>query len=173
MNVFVLIAGDFHSNHSTQSVIKRVEDIKEEWKKRVEDISNHMINNQVKEVDIQSEKLTREIDQTTEEIKRLEDTLKSLIDKKERMIADLNMMKESKEKISHTTSFLLFFLQTLPSLPLSSFLPSSTFNFNNNNEINIEEEDKEEKGRRRIIEFLRKSLFTLLFFTSFIITNNS
>ena len=36
--------GDFHNNHSTKSVIKRVEDIKEGWKKGVEEISNDFMN---------------------------------------------------------------------------------------------------------------------------------
>ena len=74
---------DFHFNHSIGSVIKRVEDIKEEWKKEVGEISSDIINNQLKEVNIQSEKLSNDIEQVNEEIKRMEDTLKSLIDKKE------------------------------------------------------------------------------------------
>ena len=150
--------GDFHFNHPVASVIKRVEDIKEEWKKGVEEISNDIINNQLKEVNIQSEKLSKEIDQVNEEIKRLEDTLVNLIDKKERMMADLNRMNESKEKINQSTSFLLFFLQSLPPLPLSSFLPSSSssINNNNNNIIEMKEENKEEKGRRRIRDFFEK-----------------
>ena len=149
----------FHNNHSTKSVIKRVEDIKEGWKKGVEEISNDIINNQLKEVNIQSEKLSKEIYQVNEEIKRMEDTLKSLIDKKERMMADLNRMNESKEKINQSTSFLLFFLQSLPPLPLSSFIPSSSSinnNNNNNNIIEMKEENKEEKGRRRIRNFFEK-----------------
>ena len=152
----------FHNNHSTKSVIKRVEDIKEGWKKGVEEISNDIINNQLKEMNIQSEKLSKEIDQVNEEIKRLEDTLKNLIDKKERMMADLNRMNESKEKINQSTSFLLFFLQSLPPLPLSSFLSSSSSSINNNNNnnnnniIEMKEENKEEKGRRRIRDFFEK-----------------
>ena len=124
----------------------------------MEEISNDIINNQLKEVNIQSEKLSKEIDQVNEEIKRMEDTLKSLIDKKERMMADLNRMNESKEKINQSTSFLLFFLQSLPPLPLSSFLPSSSssINNNNNNIIEMKEENKEEKGRRRIRDFFEK-----------------
>ena len=148
---------DLHFNHSIGSVIKRAEDIKEEWKKGVEEISNDIINNQLKEVNIQSEKLSKEIDQVNEEIKRMEDTLKSLIDKKERMMVDLNRMNESKEKINQSTSFLLFFLQSLPPLPLSSFLPSSSSSINhNNNIIEMKEENKEEKGRRRIRDFFEK-----------------
>ena len=147
----------FHNNHSTKSVIKRVEDIKEGWKKGVEEISNDIINNQLKEVNIQSEKLSKGIDQVNEEIKRMEDTLMNLIEKKERMMADLNRMNESKEKINQSTSFLLFFLQSLPPLPLSSFLPSSSsININNNNIIEMKEENKEEKGRRRIRDFFEK-----------------
>ena len=152
--------GDFHFNHPVASVIKRVEDIKEGWKKGVEEISNDIINNQLKEVNIQSEKLSKGIDQVNEEIKRMEDTLKNLIDKKERMMADLNRMNESKEKINQSTSFLLFFLQSLPPLPLSSFLPSSSSSINNNNNnnniIEMKEENKEEKGRRRIRNFFEK-----------------
>ena len=147
---------DFHFHHPVASVIKRVEDIKEEWKKGVEEISNDIINNDLKEVNIQSEKLSKEIDQVNEEIKRLEDTLMNLIDKKERMMVDLNRMNESKEKINQSTSFLLFFLQSLPPLPLSSFLPSSSINNNNNNIIEMKEENKEEKGRRRIRDFFEK-----------------
>ena len=148
----------FHNNHSTKSVIKRVEDIKEGWEKGVEEISNDIINNQLKEMNIQSEKLSKEIDQVNEEIKRMEDTLKNLIEKKERMMADLNRMNESKEKINQSTSFLLFFLQSLPPLPLSSFLPSSSSinNNNNNNIIEMKEENKGEKGRRRIRDFFEK-----------------
>ena len=150
---------DLHYNHSIGSVIKRVEDIKEEWKKGVEEISNDIINNQLKEVNIQSEKLSKEIDQVNEEIKSLKDTLKNLIDKKERMMADLNKINESKEKINQSTSFLLFFLQSLPPLSLSSFLPSSSININNI--IEMEEEHKEEK-RRRIRDFFEKeNLFSL------------
>ena len=150
--------GDFHFNHPVASRIKRVEDIKEEWKKGVEEISNDIINNQLKEVNIQSEKLSKEIDQVNEEIKSLEDTLMNLIDKKERMMADLNRMNESKEKINQSTSFLLFFLQSLPPLPLSSFFPSSSSinNNNNNNIIEKKEENKEEKGRKRIRDFFEK-----------------
>ena len=150
--------GDFHNNHTIKSVIKRVEDIKEEWKKGVEEISNDIINNQLKEVNFQSEKLSKEIDQVNEEIKRLEDTLVNLIDKKERMMTDLNRMNESKEKINQSTSFLLFFLQSLPPLPLSSFLSSSSSinNNNNNNIIEMKEENKEEKRRRRIRDFFEK-----------------
>ena len=91
-----------------------------------------------------------------EEIKRLEDTLVNLIDKKERMMTDLNRMNESKEKINQSTSFLLFFLQSLPPLPLSSFIPSSSSTINNNNIIEMKEENKEEKGRRRIRDFFEK-----------------
>ena len=151
--------GVSHVNHPVNLVIKRVEDIKEGWKKGVEEISNDIINNQLKEVNIQSEKLSKEIDQVNEEIKRMEDTLKSLIDKKERMMADLNRINESKEKINQSTSFLLFFLQSLPPLPLSSFLSSSSSSINNNNNNNIiemKEENKEEKGRRRIRDFFEK-----------------
>ena len=156
--VCVECTGDFHSNHTVKSVIKLVEDIKEGWKKGVEEISNDYINNQLKEVNIQSEKLSKEIDQVNEEINKMEDTLKNLIDKKERMMADLNMMKESKEKINQSTSFLLFFLQSLPPLPLSSFISK-----NDNNIINMEEENNEEKGRRRIRDFFEKeNLITLL-----------
>ena len=149
--------GVSHINHAVKSVINRVEDIKEEWKKGVEEISNDIINNQLKEVNIQSEKLSKEIDHVNEEIKRLEDTLMNLIDKKERMMTDLNRMNESKEKINQSTSFLLFFLQSLPPLPLSSFIPSSSsINNNNNNIIEMKEENKEEKGRRRIRDFFEK-----------------
>ena len=123
----------------------------------MEEISNDIINNQLKEVNIQSEKLSKEIDQVNEEIKSLEDSLKNFIDKKERMMVDLNRMNESKEKINQSTSFLLFFLQSLPPLPLSSFLPSSSsINNNNNNNIEMKEENKEEKGRRRIRDFFEK-----------------
>ena len=126
--MFVLIVLlTFISITLLEVLIKRVEDFKEEWKKGVEEISNDIINNQLKEVNIQSEKLSKEIDQVNEEIKRMEDTLKNLIDKKERMMADLNRMNESKEKINQSTSFLLFFLQSLPPLPLSSFFPSFLF----------------------------------------------
>ena len=149
---------DLHFNHSIGSALKRVEDIKEEWKKGVEEISNDIINNQLKEVNIQSEKLSKEIDLVNEEIKRMEVTLKSLIDKKERMMSDLNRMNESKEKINHSTSFLLFFLQSLPPLPLSSFLPFSS-SINNNNIIEM----KEEKGRRRIRDFFEKENLTSLY----------
>ena len=149
--------GDNHRKHSITNVINKVEEIKEEWKKEVENFINDVINNHLKSIDIQYEKLSKEIDQTIGEIKRLEDNLKNLIDKKERMIADMNMMKESKEKINQTTSFLLSFLQSLPPLPLSSFLPSSSHtNNNNNNIINIKEENKEEKGRKRIKHFFQK-----------------
>ena len=155
--------GVSHINHAVKSVINRVDDIKEEWKKGVEEISNDIINNQLKEVNIQSEKLSKGIDQVNEEIKRMEDTLKNLIDKKERMMADLNRMNESKEKINQSTSFLLFFLQSLPPLPLSSFFPSSSsINNNNNNIIEMKEENKEEKGRRRIRDFFeRENLISL------------
>ena len=151
--------GVSHINHAVKSVINRVDDIKEEWKKGVEEISNEIINNQLKEVNIQSENLLNDIEKVNEEIKRLKDTLMNLIDKKERMMADLNRMNESKEKINQSTSFLLFFLQSLPPLPLSSFLPSSSsINNNNNNKNNNEmkEENKEEKGRRRIRDFFEK-----------------
>ena len=155
--------GVSHINHPVNLVIKRVEDIKEGWKKGVEEISNDIINNDLKEVNIQSEKLSKEIDQVNEEIKRMEDTLMNLIEKKERMMADLNRMNESKEKINQSTSFLLFFLQSLPPLPLSSFLPSSSSsndnnnnNNNNNNIIEMKEENKEEKRRRRIRDFFEK-----------------
>ena len=74
---------DFHFNHPVASVIKRAEDINEGWKKGVEEISNDIINNQLKEVNIQSEKLLNDIEKVSEEIKRLEDTLANLIDKKE------------------------------------------------------------------------------------------
>ena len=149
--------GVSHVNHPVNLVIKRVEDIKEGWKKGVDEISNDIINNQLKEVNIQSEKLSKGIDQVNEEIKRLEDTLMNLIEKKERMMADLNRMNESKEKINQSTSFLLFFLQSLPPLPLSSFLPSSSSSINNNNNIiEMKEENKEEKGRRRIRDFFEK-----------------
>ena len=157
--------GDHHLKHSVITVIKRVEDIKVEWKKGVEEISNDIINNGFKEVNIQSEKLSKEIDQVNEEIKSLEDTLKNLIDKKERMMADLNSMIESKEKINQSTSFLLFFLQSLPPLPLSSFLPASSLNIindNNNNIIHLEKENKDEQGRRRLRDFFeQENLFSL------------
>ena len=117
--VCVECTGDFHSNHTVKSVIKLVEDIKEGWKKGVEEISNDFINNQLKEVNIQSEKLSKEIDQVNEEINQMEDTLKNLIVKKERMMADLNMMKESKEKINQSTTFYYSFF--------NHFLPPSLF----------------------------------------------
>ena len=145
--------GEYHMQHPVITVIKRVEDIKEEWKKGVREISND-INNHLNEVNILAETLPKEIDQVNEEIRRLEDTLKNLIDKKERMIADLKMMKESKEKINQSTSFLLFFLQTLPSLPLSSFLPSS---------IDNNKEEKKEENGRRIREFFAKENLRSLF----------
>ena len=119
-SVCVDCIGGFHMKHSIMNILKRVEDIKEEWKKGVEEISNNIINNHF---NIQSEKLSKEIDQVNEEMRRLEDTLKKLIKKKQRMMSDLIMMKESKEKVNQSTSFLLFFLQSLPPLPLSSFLP--------------------------------------------------
>ena len=72
------------------------------------------------------------------------------------MMADLNRMNESKEKINQSTSFLLFFLQSLPPLPLSSFLPSSSIIINNNYNIKMQEENKEEKGIRRIRDFFEK-----------------
>ena len=151
--------GHSHINHPNTSVLKKVEDIKEEWKNRVEEISNDFMDNYLNEqVNIQSEKLSKEIEQVNEEIKRLEDTLMNLIDKKERMIADLNRMKESKEKTNQTTSFLLFFLQSLPPLPLSSFLPFSSINISNRNNII---ERKEEKGRIR--EFFEKVNLSTLF----------
>ena len=145
---------DLHFNHPVKSAIKRVEDIKEEWKKEVGEISNDIINNQLNGVNFQSEKLSKEIDQVNVEIKSLEVTLMNLIDKKERMMADLNRMNESKEKINQSTSFLLFFLQSLPPLPLSSFLPSSSSI--NNNIIEMKEENKEEKGRKRIRDFFEE-----------------
>ena len=159
---------DFHSKHSVMNIIKRVEDIKEEWKKRVEEVSNDIINNQLKSIDIQSEKLSKEIDQVNVEINKLAATFKNLIDKKEKMISDLNRMKDSKEKINQSTSYLLFFLQSLPPLPLSSFFPSSSsINNNNNNNINIVDKNKGEKGRRRIREFFEKeNLFS--FYSSLI-----
>ena len=153
---------DFHSNHSTKSVIKRVEDIKEGWKRGMYEIAKDIIKNQLKEVNIQSETLSKEIRQVNKEIKRMEDSMMNLIDKKERMVAHLNRMNESKEKINQTISFLLFFLQSLPPLPLSSFLPSSSSINIENNIIEMKEENKEEKGRRRIRDFFEKeNLFSL------------
>ena len=85
--------------------IKRVKDIKDDWKKGVEEISNDdVMKNYLKEFGIQSEKLS--MNQVNEEIKRLEDSLNKLNHKKERIIADLNMMNEDKEKITQSTSFL-------------------------------------------------------------------
>ena len=82
--------------------IKRVKDIKDDWKKGVEEISNDdVMKNYLKEVGIQSEKLA--MNQVNEEIKRLEDSLNKLNHKKERIIADLNMMNEDKEKITQST----------------------------------------------------------------------
>ena len=74
--------GVSHMKHPVITVLNRVEDIIEGWKKGVEEISNDIINNDLKEVNIQSEKLSKEIDLVDEEIKRFEDTLINLIDKK-------------------------------------------------------------------------------------------
>ena len=115
--------GDFHSNHSTKSVLKRVEDIKEEWKKRVEEVANQMNNH------LKVEILFNNIEKANEEIKGLEDALKNLIEKKDRMVADLI----NTENINQTTSYLNSFLQSLPPLPLSSFFSSSSINNMNNN----------------------------------------
>ena len=51
--------------------------------RKVEEISNNISNKYLKEVNIQTEKLSNEIDQVNEEIKSLEDTLKNLIDNRD------------------------------------------------------------------------------------------
>ena len=157
-SVCVDCIGEFHSNHVTKTIIKRVEDIKGEWKNSVEKISTYQLN----EVDIHCEKASKYINKMNKEIKKLEELLKSLIDKKERMMEHMQRLKESKEKINQTTSFLLSFLQSLPPLPLSSFIPPSSSINNNDNNINnikdnnINNDNKEEKGRGRIKNFFEK-----------------
>ena len=110
--------GVSHINHPVKSVINRR--YQEGWKKEMEEISNDIINNDLKEVNIQSEKLSKEIDQVNEEIKSLEDTLKNLIEKKGRMMADLNRMKLKRRSIKRLLFYYSFFNHFLPSLSLPS-----------------------------------------------------
>ena len=73
-------------------------------------------------------------------------------------------MKVKRRSIKAPLFYYSFFDHFLPSL--SSFLPSSS-SININNNIEMKVENKEEKGRRRIRDFLRKKiffLFTLLYF---------
>ena len=155
--VCVDCTGDSHAIHSTKSVLKRVEDIKEEWKKSVEEISIDFIDIQQKSIN------DHDLDQVNEEIKMLEEKLKSLIEKKEFMIDEMKKMNERKEKINLTTLFLLSFIQSLPPLPLSTFIPTSN-HINNNNIIIIDEENKTEKNKG-IKEFFEKETLISLFST--------
>ena len=164
--VCVDCTNDSHFNHAFTSVFKKVQNIKEEWKKAVEEVSNDLINNHLQETNIQYENLLKVINQMDEEIILLEEKLKILNEKKERKIKEMKKMKESKENVNQTTRFLLSFIENLPSLPLSSFLPSSS-SINNNNKINnkiIEEDNNKKEGetRKRInIFFERENLFSL------------
>lgn len=148
-----------HMNHPNTHVLNRVEDIKEEWKKAVEEISTEFLNNHLQSADKQSKDLSNNIDQINDEIKTLEEKLNNLKEKKETLIAHMKSINESKEKIHQTYRYLLSFLQSLPSLPLSSFLPSPPNNVDDNINNN---KDKDEKKGRRIKEFFEKeNLFSL------------
>ena len=154
---------DFHKKHSITNVLNRAEDIKEEWKKGVKEASNFILNNQLNEVDNICEKLSKEIDQVNEEIKQLEETLKEIKEKRERMMGSLKKLKESKENVNQTTRFLLSFLQSLPPLPLSSILPSSSL-INHKADIKINTKMANKAGRIRIYEFFEtKNLYSLFF----------
>ena len=134
--VCVDCTGHFHYNHANTSVIKQVEAIKEEWKKRIKEISIEIIDNHFNLIDIKYKKFKFDIDKVEEEINIWEEKLKNLKEKKEKMIEEMEMIKDCKEKINQTKNFLYSFIQSLPSLPLSSFLPSNINNINNNNNKN-------------------------------------
>ena len=144
-----------HSNHSTKSVLKEVENIKEEWKRAVEIVSNDFTKNN-KSIDSHLHSLPSKIDRVNGEIKLLVEKLKSLKETKENLVDEMRLLKESKEKIIQTTTFLFSFIQSLPPLPLSSFFPSSS----------IYDYIKEGKREARIRDFFEKeklfSLFTSL-----------
>ena len=154
--------GDCHAKHSIKSVKKRVEEIKEVWKKDVKEISNDLTNRHpIKAIDEKIENFLFDID---EEIMIIAVKLKSLKEKKERMIDTMKKLKESKEKINQTRRYLLSFIQSLPSLPLSSFIPNpSNCNNININIVNINEENKKEKRRGRISDFFEKENLSSLF----------
>ena len=157
-----------HRSHSEISVIDKVADIQSHWLNNIQKISNEQYQNLISKENI----ILKQVKEIDEEIGPLEAKLKILKEKRSSMEVILNDIIDSKSKVNLTLSFLSSFLHSLPPLPLSSFIPSTSHSNNNNNlnEIIVIDDNDDNniiiKKRKRIKDFFEmknlKDLFSSL-----------
>ena len=172
---------DNHKLHSAIPVVNKVADIQSHWLINVQKLSNNQYQNLISKENI----ILKQVKEIDEEINQLEDKLKILKEKRSSMEIILNDIIDSKSKVNLTLSFLSSFLHSLPPLPLSSFIPSTSnsninnrmnnnININNNNIMNnnniINDDNDNIKKRKKIKDFFEmknlKDLFSSLISTS-------
>ena len=117
-----------HRSHSEISVIDKVADIQSHWLNNIQKISNEQYQNLISKENI----ILKQVKEIDEEIGPLEAKLKILKEKRSSMEVILNDIIDSKSKVNLTLSFLSSFLHSLPPLPLSSFIPSTSHSNINN-----------------------------------------
>ena len=115
-----------------------VDETKYEWKNNIRSSisSNQSLKNFLSQLSSTEKSLKEVIKKLDDEIEELEDKLKTLKVKRDEAHEKLDVLMESKEKIILSTRFLNNFIDKLPPLPLSSFLPSSSPINNLQNRIN-------------------------------------
>ena len=162
--VCVYCIDQFHSDHKLITVMRFVDEMKENWKNNIvsSKSSNQSLKTFLSQLSSNEKKLDEEIKKLDDEIEEIEDKLKTLKVKREGLHQELDLLIESKEKIDLSTRFLNNFIDKLPPLPLSSFLPSS---FPIQTTIIIDNDKKviKEVNHERIKDFFEENILSNFF----------
>ena len=141
---------DNHRQHPAITVINKVQQIKAVWINQINEISNQ----QSQYLNSKEGDLSKQLKNINKEINQLENKLLLLKEKKNPLVDLMKDIEDSKKNINLSSLFLTSFIQSLPSLPLSSFI-----SLNNNNNIIM----KDTMKKSGIRDFFEKEQLKYLF----------
>ena len=134
---------DKHRNHLVVSIIEKLENLKSNWIEKILLLSNE----RYKSFSHRRKILKRNFGEINEEIFQLKEKLEKLEEKRNTIKRIVNEIEDTRENIVRTSLFLNNFINSLPPLPLSSFLSSDGisdyyYEEKNDNNINIKNNRK-------------------------------
>ena len=134
--ICVYCIDDQHIGHRTMSVLKFIDQVKEQWKNSIPNsIDESFLFSLFGNLDHQEDKLKNNLIDINKEIERLKKEIDGLEISRHFVNQQLDQIIQLKFNFDLINRFLYSFLQTLPPLPLSSFFSPSS-NLNNNFNIN-------------------------------------
>ena len=157
-----------HPSHNLILKNEHIENIKKKWQLNVNEAKEE---NKSVQLFLSRDKSSIvsliQLEKLNEEINEIETRLQSLIAKRQILMDQTNSLKKNKENINITNQYLNSFIENLPSLPFSSFLPSNYDEINKNNENNNYKNNQNSNSRANLKNFFDKENLSQIYSSIF------